>query len=515
MEGRGLSLETLERVARSGVQVALSEAAIARMEAGHSVVRRALDQDRVVYGINTGFGRLSDTRISPEQIPALQLNLVRSHAVGVGEPLPEAVVRAMTFLRVNTLAMGRSGVRPVVATRLTELLNSSVVPRVPCQGSVGASGDLAPLAHLALVLIGEGRARVGGGEWIDGAEALSRVRIEPLELEAKEGLALVNGTQLTTAIGGLALLRAERLLEAAEIAGALSLEAMRGTRAALREEIHTARPHPGQVESAARLRSLLGDSSEIGESHIDCDRVQDPYSIRCMPQVHGTVRGALSYVRSVLEIEINSATDNPLVFEEAEGSGHVVVETSEGGLVVSGGNFHAAPVAAALDFMGIVLVDLASISERRVEVLMDPGFSRLPAFLAPEPGLQSGFMMHQVTAAALVSESKGLSHPASVDSIPTSANKEDHVSMGPWAARKTERIVENAERVVAIELLAASQGIDLLRPMRTTSALEAVHAAVRNRVPRLTIDRPGSEDIEAIAELIREGGLPQVPRGGP
>jgi histidine ammonia-lyase len=502
VDGRGLTLEDLERVARGPVPVALADAARERMAASRSVVERALAEDAVVYGVTTGFGRLSDQRIGPDEISALQINLLRSHAVGVGDPLPEDATRAMLLLRANTLAAGFSGVRSVLCERLLELLNAGVRPRVPVQGSVGASGDLAPLAHLGLVLIGEGEAWDGGG-WRPAREVLEAAGIEPLELEAKEGLALVNGTQLMTAVGILALLGAERLVETAEVAGALSLEAMRGTRAALHPAIHAARPHPGQVASAARLRSLLGPTSAIGESHADCGRVQDPYSIRCMPQVHGAVRDALGHVRGVLEVEANAATDNPLVFAGE-------------GLVVTGGNFHGAPVAAAADFLAIALTDLASISERRVEVLMDPGFSGLPAFLAESPGLQSGFMMHQVTAAALVSECKTLSHPASVDTIPTSANKEDHVSMGAWAARKAALVLENAERVIAIELLAASQGIDWLRPLETSPALERAHASVRAVAAPYADDRPGAGDIEAAAELVRSGALAGLaPAGEP
>lgn len=506
LDGRTLALEEVERVAREGAGVALAPEAAERMEASRAVVDRALAGGRPVYGVTTGFGRLSDTRIDSDQIRALQLNLLRSHATGVGDPLPRDVVRAMTLLRANTLAGGRCGVRPVVCERLVELLNADVHPLVPAQGSVGASGDLAPLAHLGLALIGEGEAW-REGRWVAACEVLEARGIEPLELEAKEGLSLVNGTQLMSAVGTLALLGAERLVEAAEVAGGLSLEAMRGTRSALHEAIHASRPHPGQQRSAARLRALLDETSEIGESHRDCDRVQDPYSIRCMPQVHGAVRDALAHARRVLEIEINSATDNPLVFagEEAGEAGHASVEESYGGLVVSGGNFHGAPVAAALDFLAIALADLASISERRVEVLMDPDFSRQPAFLAPEPGLESGFMMYQVTAAALVNECKGLAHPASVDTIPTSANKEDHVSMGAWAARKAAMVLANAERVVAIELLAAAQGIDHLRPMRTSARLEEAHAAVREVAPVYADDRPASPDIEAIAARVRAG----------
>jgi histidine ammonia-lyase len=406
------------------------------------------------------------------------------------------VTRAVAVLRANTLAGGRCGVRPIVCERILEHLNAGVRPRIPAQGSVGASGDLAPLAHLALTLIGEGEAW-RDGEWAPAVDVLAEKGIAPLELAPKEGISLINGTQVMTAIGTLALLGAERLVEAAEIAGAMTLEAMRGTRAALGAAIHDARPHPGQRASAARLRALLGETSGIAASHAGCGKVQDAYSLRCMPQVHGAARDALAHVRRVLEIEVNAATDNPLVFAEAP----------EPERIVSGGNFHGAPVASALDLLAIAITDLASISERRTHALMDTAFSELPAFLAPDPGLQSGFMMHQVTAAALVSECKALAHPASVDSIPTSANKEDHVSMGVWAARKAALTVANAERVVAIELLAGAQGIDFLRPLESSPPLEAAHRAIRARASRLVEDRPGGPDIEAVAALVREGGL--------
>lgn len=495
IDGVGLTLEAVERIARDRGRVSLSPEARSRMEKSRAVVERALEEGRVVYGVSTGFGRLSETLIAPDERRQLQLNLLRSHSTGVGDPLPEPVARAIMALRAHTLAGGRSGVRPVLTERLLECLNADVYPRIPSQGSVGASGDLAPLAHLGLVLIGEGEAW-SGRDWVPAAGILQEKGVDPLELEAKEGLALVNGTQAMTALGVLTLLGAERLVEATEVAGAMTLEAMRGTRTALREEIHQARGHRGQVTSAERLRALLEDMSEIGASHADCGRVQDPYSLRCMPQVHGAVRDALAYVRGVLETEVNAATDNPLVFASSEDGR---------GEVLSGGNFHGAPVAAALDFLAIAVTDLASISERRVEGLMEPEASGLPAFLTPRAGLQSGFMMHQVTAAALVSECKGLAHPASVDTIPTSGNKEDHVSMGVWAARKAAQVLANAERVVAIELLAAAQGIDLLRPLRTSPRLEQAHAAIRGRVPKLEDDRSGAPDIEVLALMLREG----------
>jgi histidine ammonia-lyase len=503
IDGRTLTPEAIERVAL-GASVSLAPAARERMQASRRVVERAVDGNEVVYGVTTGFGRLADTVIPTNRIRELQLNLVRSHAVGVGEPFDEPVARAITLLRAHTLAGGFCGTRPVVCERLLDLLNAGIWPRIPGQGSVGASGDLAPLSHLALVLVGEGEARLGAvresrpdGDWRAAAEVLVGSGLDPLELDAKEGLSLINGTQVMTAIGVLALLRADRLVEAADAAGALSLEATLGTRTAFRAEIHEARPHPGQLASAARLRKLLGERSELGESHADCDKVQDAYSFRCMPQVHGAVHDTLAHVRKVLEVELNSATDNPLVFARETGVG----------VVLSGGNFHGAPVAAALDFLAIAVTDLASISERRIAAIVDPSTSGLPAFLASEPGLESGFMQNQVTAAALVSECKGLAHPASVDSIPTSANKEDHVSMGVWAARKAEQVVINAERVLAIELLAAARGIDLRRPLRTSPALEALHDRIRERVPARDKDRPGWGEIEMVAAMIRKGEL--------
>jgi histidine ammonia-lyase len=495
IDGRGLLLEDVERIA-DGAPVRLDPAARQRMETSRAVVEAALSSGRAVYGVTTGFGRLADTAIPRDRLAALQVNLLRSHAAGVGEPLPERVARAVALLRANTLAGGRSGVRPLVCERLLDHLNAGIWPRIPSQGSVGASGDLAPLAHLGLTLIGEGEGWRDGG-WVPAGEVLAEKGIEPLDLAPKEGISLINGTQVMTAIGALTLLGAERLVESVEVAGAMSLEAMRGTRGALGAAIHDSRPHPGQRASAERLRMLLGETSAIAESHAGCGKVQDAYSLRCMPQVHGAVRDALAHVRRVLEIEVNAATDNPLVF----------VEAPKEERIVSGGNFHGAPVASALDLLAIALADLSSISERRVHALMDPVFSELPPFLSPDPGLQSGFMMYQVTAAALVSECKTLAHPASVDSIPTSANKEDHVSMGVWAARKAARSLENAEQVVAIELLAAAQGIDFLRPLESSPALEAAHRAIRARVPRLDEDRQGSPDIEALAALVREGAF--------
>lgn len=503
IDGRTLTPEGVEKVAL-GAAVALAPAAGERMLASRRVIERAVDGGDVVYGITTGFGRLADTVIPTNRIRELQLNLIRSHAVGLGEPFSEPTARAITLLRAHTLAGGFCGTRPVVCERLLDLLNAGIWPRIPGQGSVGASGDLAPLSHLALVLVGEGEARRGAlrgsspdPDWRPAAGVLAAAGLEPIHLDAKEGLSLINGTQVMTAVGVLALLRAERLVDAADAAGALALEATLGTRTAFRAEIHAARPQSGQRASAARLRELLGEHSELGQSHADCDKVQDAYSFRCMPQVHGAVCDTLTHVRNVLQVELNSATDNPLVFTGGDGEG----------VVLSGGNFHGAPVAAVLDFLAISVTDLASISERRIAALVDPATSGLPAFLASEPGLESGFMQNQVTAAALVSECKGLAHPASADSIPTSANKEDHVSMGVWAARKAEQVVTNAERVLAIELLAAARGIDLRRPLRSSPPLESLHSRIRERVPARDDDRPGWGEIEMVAAMIRAGKL--------
>jgi histidine ammonia-lyase len=433
--------------------------------------------------------------ISREHLGELQLNLIRRHACGVGAPLSREETRAVTLLRANVLAKGYSGVRPEVVFLLTELLNRGVHPVIPEQGSVGASGDLAPLSHLALVLVGEGEAEVGG-EVVAGAEGLRRVGLAPLVLRAKEGLALNNGTQVMTGIGALVLLRAERAARTADLTGAMSLEGLRGTPDAFHEALQRVRPHPGQLASAAHLRDLLA-ASEIRESHRHNDpRVQDAYALRCMPQVHGATRGALGYVRSVLEVEINSATDNPLIFPD-----------EDGGLVLSGGNFHGQPIAQVMDLLAMALADLASISERRIERLVNPDLSDLPAFLTHEPGLNSGMMIAQITAAALVSECKGLSMPASVDSIPTGANKEDHVSMGTTAARKARRVVENLETVLGIEAMCAAQALEFLKPLRPGRGVERGYRLVRERIAPLERDRVLAADIAAAAALVRSGAL--------
>lgn len=495
-----LTLEAVREVARGGRPVALSQAARDRIGRTRAVVDRivALGADGpAVYGVNTGFGALAEVRIDAAQIEELQKNLVRSHAAGVGPRLPADAVRALMLLRAQVLALGHSGARPEACEQLVELLNRRVHPLVPAQGSVGASGDLAPLAHLSLVLMGEGEAELGG-EVLPGGEALRRAGLEPLVLRAKEGLTLVNGTQLMTAIGALAVGDALELARLADLAGAMSLEALRGSPRPFEAPIHAIRPHPGQGVSARNLWRLLEGSANV-ESHRDCGKVQDPYSLRCMPQVHGASRDALGYGRQVLEREAMSATDNPLVFPEPLPGG--------GSAIVSGGNFHGQPVAMALDFAALAVANLGNISERRIEQLVNPHLSGLPPFLVAQSGLNSGFMMAQVTAAALVSENKTLAHPASVDTIPSSAGREDHVSMGPFAARKLAQVVENVEHVLAIELLCAAQGLDLRLPVRPGQAVAAAHDALRAEVPHLDRDRPLYKDIDRARALIRSGAL--------
>ena len=494
-----LTLVAISEVARGGRAVAIGSRAQAAMDRARRVVDQVVaggDASPAVYGVNTGFGALAEVRISAAEVTRLQQNLVRSHAAGVGTPLPRDVVRAMMLLRAAVLATGRSGARAVCCERLCELLNAGVHPVIPARGSVGASGDLAPLAHLALGMIGEGLAEYRG-ETLPAAEALRRAKLEPLVLEAKEGLTLLNGTQHMTAVGGLALHDAELTCSVADIAGALSLEALKGTARAFDARVVGARPHPGQIAVGAFLRELLA-GSEIAESHKDCGKVQDPYSLRCMPQVHGATRDMLGFARTVLEREAASSTDNPLVF----------LDGPDGDEMISGGNFHGQPVAIALDAAAIAIAELANISERRIEQLVNPHLSSgLPPFLAPDSGLNSGFMIAQVSAAALVSENKVLAHPASVDSIPSSAGREDHVSMGATAALKLAMIHDHVRTVLAIELLCAAQGLDLRRPLRTTKPLEAVHAVIRAKVPAMMVDRPLAPDIVAVRALIDDGSL--------
>jgi histidine ammonia-lyase len=498
LTGTNLTTDSFAGVVFRRRPLTLAPSARRAMERSNALVRRLVEHDRPVYGVNTGVGQLSDQRVSRTEIRQLQLNLIRSHACGIGEPLDETETRAVMLLRANVLAAGYSGVRPLVVDTLLKMLNRGVLPVIPCRGSVGASGDLAPLAHLALVLVGEGKATYRGKR-IAGAAAMRRAAIPTLQLDVKEGISLVNGTQVMLALGLLALLRCELLADTADVAGALSLDGLRGTPVAFDARIHKLRPFEGQVRVAGNLRKLMA-GSEIRESHRSAKidpRVQDQYSLRCMPQVHGAVRDALAYARRVFEIEMNSVTDNPLVF-------------AGDGAVLSAGNFHGQPLALALDLMAIAMTQLAGISERRIEKLTNFHWSNLPAFLSAHSGLNSGYMMAHVTAAALASENKSLTHPASVDSIPTSANKEDYVSMGVGAALKLKQIVKNVESILAIELLAAAQAVDFLKPLRPGVGGRAAYRLVRSVAPVLAEDRPLSPDIEAVSKLVAEGKFGQI-----
>jgi histidine ammonia-lyase len=490
ISGDGLTLVDLVSVARDRRSVMLSPHAEASIRTAEAVIEGVVESGEAVYGVNTGFGKFASVSIPREQLTLLQHNLLRSHAVGVGPIASEATTRAMLLLRINALALGASGIRIETIRLLVEILNRNVLPVVPEKGSVGASGDLAPLAHLALPLIGEGEA-IFEGERMNGGDALRSAGLEPIQLAPKEGLALINGTQLMTAVGALIMHDAQWLAKTADIVGAMSLEAVRGTNRPFDERIHALRPHPGQMHSARNLRRLTWGSDLMASHRTDPHKIQDPYSLRCMPQVHGAARDALAYARRTIEIEMNSATDNPLVFPES-------------GEVVSGGNFHGEPVAIALDTAAIALSEFASISERRIEAMLDPSFSELPPFLTRHAGVDSGYMVSQYTAAALVSENKILSHPASVDSIPTSANQEDHVSMGVTAALKAREILTNTQTVLAIELLCASEGLDQ-RDRSTSEALWAVHQAVRAVIPRLDDDLVMYPSIQSALELIRSG----------
>lgn len=508
INGNDLTLEAVREVAHLDVRrpVLLDPDAREAVGRARAVVDALVANNKVSYAITTGVGKLSDVRIAGEQIRELQINLVRSHAVGVGEPLSVPETRAMMLLRAASLSKGHSGVRAVIIDTLCEMLNRGVTPFVPSQGSVGASGDLAPLAHLALALIGEGECFDEKGARIPSAEALKRAQIKPLVLEAKESISLINGTQAMLAVGTLSLLAAETLNDSADVIGAMVCDALKGTDVAYDERIHKARPHAGQMKTAANLRRLL-EGSQIRDSHRDCGRVQDAYSLRCIPQVHGAVRDTLAHCRAVFETEANSAVDNPLVFvknaKAADGEGDVI----------SGGNFHGEPLAFALDFLAIALCALAGISERRIERLVNPALSEgLPPFLAPGAGLNSGFMMPQVTAAALVSENKVLAHPASVDSITTSGNKEDYVSMGMTAAIKLKKIVENTRNTLAIEAMAAAQAIDFLAPLKTSKPLQQAHAAIRAVCPTMEKDRVMYQDFASIAEMIAAGKVAEALR---
>ena len=524
INGNDLALEAVREVAIQGRPVLLAADARERVDRARAVVEDIVAGNKVSYAITTGVGKLSDVRIAAEQIRELQVNLVRSHAVGVGDPLSKRETRAMMVLRANSLAKGHSGVRALVIDTLCEMLNRGVTPYVPSQGSVGASGDLAPLAHLALALIGEGECLGTDGARVPSAEVLKKAEIKPVVLEAKEAVSLINGTQAMLAFGTLALLAAETLVDSADVIGAVTLDALRGTDVAFDERIHNVRPHSGQMRSAANLRKML-QGSEIRESHRTCARVQDAYSLRCMPQVHGAVRDTLAHCRSVFETEANSAVDNPLVFvpddhgasfqrtgvdarshrNRADAEQNSVINRAE---VLSGGNFHGEPVAFALDFLAIALSALAGISERRIERLVNPALNEgLPPFLAPEAGLNSGFMMPQVTAAALVSENKVLAHPASVDSITTSGNKEDYVSMGMTAALKLRRIVENTRNVLAIEAIAAAQALDFVAPLKTGPRGQKAYDVVRSLCRSMSKDRAMYGEFAQVAELIASGKI--------
>ncbi len=500
LDGQPLTLAEIEAVSLAGCPLAVAPAALTRMAASRALIEEILAAGQTVYGVNTGFGKLADVRIAPENLAQLQTNLVRSHAGGVGQPLSVGESRAMLLLRANVLAKGFSGCRPALVELLVAMVNAGVSPVIPEKGSVGASGDLAPLAHLALVVIGEGEAFYQG-ERMAGGEALRRAGLQPMTLAAKEGLALLNGTQAMTAVGVLAVARARRVVRLADLAGAMSLEALMGTPAAFDPRIHQARPHAGQIAAAAHLVRLLADS-EIREAHREHDsRVQDAYCLRCMPQVHGAVRGVLEYVTGVLEIEAGSATDNPLVFPELS------TKTQKDG-VLSGGNFHGAPLAYAFDYAALALTDLAGITERRIDRLLNPDINEgLPAFLSPDAGLSSGFMMAQIVAAALINECQVLSHPSSTGSIPTSGGKEDHVSMGMTGALKLRQIVEDAERVVGIELMCAAQGLEFRLPLKPSREIAHAAQAVRAVVPRLEQDRVLAPDIAAMAEAVRAGAF--------
>jgi len=504
ISGSDLRLEDVRDVAVTRQAVLLSPDARAAVTLARTIVDEIVASNKVAYAITTGVGKLSDVRILGDQIRELQINLVRSHAFGAGDPLPIPETRAMMLLRANSLAKGHSGVRPAVIDTLCEMLNRGVTPWIPSQGSVGASGDLAPLAHLALALMGEGECHDTSGGRIPAAEAMKRAQIKPLVLEAKEAISLINGTQAMLAVGTLALLAAGILVDTADVLGGLSCDALKGTDTAFDERIHNARPHNGQINSAQNLRRML-EGSQIRESHRDCGRVQDAYSLRCIPQVHGAVRDTLAHCRSVFETEVNSAVDNPLVF--------ITDRKNVAGDVISGGNFHGEPLAFALDFLGIALSALAGISERRTERLVNPALSEgLPPFLAPGAGLNSGFMLPQVTAAALVSENKVLAHPASVDSITTSGNKEDYVSMGMTAALKLRRIVANTRNVLAIEAMAVAQALDFLAPLKTSKRGQAAQTAIRTACPPIDKDRVMYTDLARVAEVIADGKISAVLR---
>jgi histidine ammonia-lyase len=481
IDGMSLTLEQVEQVAVDHYQVKLADGIIEKINKSRDVIEQILNSGKIVYGINTGFGYLKNTVISVEEIENLQENLILSHAAGVGECFPESVVRAMLLLRTNALIKGFSGIRYEVIELLLNFLNFKITPLIPSKGSVGASGDLAPLAHMVLPLIGKGKVLFAGSQQ-NAREVLISLSLEPVRLHAKEGLALINGTQAMTAVGALTLQRAKRLADTADAVAAMTLEALKGSKSAFREELHIIRPHAGQVKVAANMTRFLSES-EIMDSHEDCDQVQDAYSLRCIPQVHGAVRDTLEHAEKVITTEMNSVTDNPIVLPDT-------------GEVISCGNFHGEPVAVVMDFLSIALSELASISERRIERMVNPQLSNgLPAFLTGMSGINSGYMIAQYTAAALVSENKSFAHPASVDSIPTSANQEDHVSMGTIGARKTAMILQNVENVLAIEALCAAQGLEFRKPLKPSVSVGTLYEMIRNDIKELKSDRNVSRDI--------------------
>jgi len=493
--GDPLQIDDVIAVARGGAKAELGANVAERMAPARALVEKAVASDSIVYGITTGFGALASTRVSPNQAADLQVNLLRSHAAGVGRPLPDELVRAMLLLRARTLSQGHSGVRPEIPAALIDLLNREVLPVVPSQGSVGASGDLAPFAHLALPLIGEGEVKVAG-EVMKAADAIADGLLRPLRLEAKEGLSLLNGTEGMLAMACLAIDDSHRLVRAADAACAMSVEALTGSSRPFFPQLHRVRPHPGQILSAARIAQLLA-ASEIDASHHEdfVHAVQDAYSLRCAPQVHGAVFDTIEHAAAVAQIELGSVVDNPIVFPEE-------------GEVLSGGNFHGEPLAFILDFLGIAVAELGSISERRIDRMLDPERSAgLPAFLARSPGLNSGYMMSQYTAAALVAENRVLAHPASVDSIPTSGSQEDHVSMGWGAGRKLAPIIINVTTIIAIEMMIAAQGLEFRLPLRPGPGVRRLLELVRSEVPPLDVDRPIGGEIEIVARLIRSGAV--------
>ncbi len=504
LTGENVTIEQVCLVARSvasgkKVFVKLAESARAKMQESRAYIDKRIGSGEVMYGINTGFGAFSSVRINDSQLEELQKNLIRSHSMGVGDSFTPEQTRAIMFLRANALARGHSGIRPFVVEKILEFLNADVIPVIPQQGSVGASGDLAPLSHLALAIIGEGQvwsnvAVSNASVAVSVKDVLKEKQIEPLTLKAKEGLSMINGCQVMTAVGMLAAADAKRLLGLTDVSGAMTLEAMRGTRTAFDPLISATRPHPGEAKTARNMNKILGKTSPIAESHAGCGKVQDAYSLRCIPAVHGAAKDALGYIWRTLEIEANSSTDNPLVFAQVN-------------KVLSCGNFHGEPVAFAMDFAAIAISALVNMSECRIQKLVNPAMSDLPAFLAPDGGLNSGHMIVQVAAASLVSENKILAHPASVDSIPTSADKEDHVSMGTIAARKFNQILQNAENIVAMEFLSAAQALDLLRPLTPAGAVLAVHQKIREKVPFADKDRVFSADVAVIRQMIKEGSL--------